>query len=450
MEGKHNPFIPVLVPRNDDQMYSILGSSQYLCGKLQGFPPQQSYFSPNFHPVHFGNASLLTQTGKCSKQNSLNPPIIIGHTRLKKFPTSMGLSEGLVVAYHAPYYKVLFESYITEEELLSLLNKNTKEEVNITNISAKRSTDKQMAQADMFIYNTGNTKSSRTVEILKQQPSPSQALNLERKHYLPNNFNKARNCRCNFQGCQKYPCFGLPGTRPLYCKEHRSAEMVDVKNKKCEEPGCLTRPYFGLPNERQRYCKIHRKNGMVDVSSRKRCEYHECHKQPAFGWPHEAARFCKAHSHKGMDDVNNRRCEFEKCQKHPSYAFCGERPRFCKQHSQDGMVIVRRRTNPSNKETQDTFFEKHEENGNYESPEESIQLSPSHITTPEGFLTQSRQQQPSPPENITHDQATLDNASMDVIEAPNNQNNHKLSVLSHISSQVLCEVSTHLDSEKEL
>lgn len=62
------------------------------------------------------------------------------------------------------------------------------------------------------------------------------------------------NRRCQFPGCSKRPCFGLPGQRPSFCGTHRDSEMVDVISHKCGYPGCSHPAGYEANRVRSKFC----------------------------------------------------------------------------------------------------------------------------------------------------------------------------------------------------
>ena len=64
---------------------------------------------------------------------------------------------------------------------------------------------------------------------------------------MPAGSRRKRNT-CAHDGCVKRPIYNKPGeTKGVFCNEHKSEGMVDVKNKKCEHDGCVRQPVFKKP-----------------------------------------------------------------------------------------------------------------------------------------------------------------------------------------------------------
>jgi hypothetical protein len=140
---------------------------------------------------------------------------------------------------------------------------------------------------------------------------------------------------CRNENCISRSSFGFEDKKPLYCKTHKSANMIDVVSKRCEL--CELCPSFSFPEEIiRRRCKTHILDGMVDKSNKK-CEM--CITVATFGFVEQSAVRCKTHILDGMVNVHSKQCE--KCDKIPTFGFEGERALRCKTHILDGMVDVR-------------------------------------------------------------------------------------------------------------
>jgi len=150
--------------------------------------------------------------------------------------------------------------------------------------------------------------------------------------------------------------YNLVHLKSMWCKVHKTPEMVDVKNKKCI---CGKRPVYNFPGENNGVCcKQCKTNKMIDVTSKKcpcgnrpsfnvsgetigicckECKTSEmvdvinkkcpCGKKPSFNFPGETAGVCcKECKLDNMMDVINKKCQ---CGKQPSYNFPGEIIRIC-------------------------------------------------------------------------------------------------------------------------
>jgi hypothetical protein len=142
--------------------------------------------------------------------------------------------------------------------------------------------------------------------------------------------------------CGKYAIYGEPNGNAIFCKDHKTTSMIDVKNKRCEADGCQKCPTYNEPGETvAKFCKDHKTTSMIDVKN-KRCEVNGCQKRPNYNEPGETvAKFCKEHKTPSMIDVKHKRCEADGCQKCPTYNEPGETvAKFCKDHKTTSMIYV--------------------------------------------------------------------------------------------------------------
>ena len=147
---------------------------------------------------------------------------------------------------------------------------------------------------------------------------------------------------CEFNGCHVRPNFGTKGTKIAhFCAVHKADDMVNVKDKTCEFERCLVQPTFGLKESKVALmCVEHRTAEMINVKG-KTCEFAGCQTQPTFGYSWtKIARFCAVHKADDMVNVKSRTCEFEGCQKQPTFGTKRNNARFCAVHKADDMVDV--------------------------------------------------------------------------------------------------------------
>lgn len=66
-------------------------------------------------------------------------------------------------------------------------------------------------------------------------------------------------------GCNKHPCYGLPGARATHCADcFDKSTMLNVIIKKYDHPGCTISASFGLSNATISRCKKHADPGMMN------------------------------------------------------------------------------------------------------------------------------------------------------------------------------------------
>ena len=78
--------------------------------------------------------------------------------------------------------------------------------------------------------------------------------------------------RCDVDGCDKSPTFGLAGDRiASRCAAHKAPDMVNVRDKRCNGAGgCDKRPTYGLVGAPASRCASHKAPDMVNVKNAKR------------------------------------------------------------------------------------------------------------------------------------------------------------------------------------
>ena len=142
--------------------------------------------------------------------------------------------------------------------------------------------------------------------------------------------------KCKFENCTKGASFNVSTeTKVLYCSEHKTNEMINVKHKKCLE--CYKIPYFNLPDKKiGLYCSEHAKENMINIKSI-RCKL--CNKIASFGL--NKPEYCSEHKLDDMIDVTHKKCAFTNCNKYPLYNLVGSNTGlFCKGHASSNMVDV--------------------------------------------------------------------------------------------------------------
>ena len=105
---------------------------------------------------------------------------------------------------------------------------------------------------------------------------------------------------CAIDTCTKRPIFNLQGEKKaLYCKSHKTEEMVDVKNLKCLE--CNKRATYSLIGTKGMYCAEHAQPDMVFVY-KKNCNEIGCTNMAKYYFPNgpKTAQYCSKHKKKTM------------------------------------------------------------------------------------------------------------------------------------------------------
>jgi len=106
---------------------------------------------------------------------------------------------------------------------------------------------------------------------------------------------------CSVYACNKIACYGIPGSKPMFCKFHSAVSpgMVKVITNLCEQEGCGKHRIFAFAGERPRFCKGHSLPGMVDVKSKK-CDVEGCSRSPTCSIPGRKPHVCRLHASPGM------------------------------------------------------------------------------------------------------------------------------------------------------
>ena len=53
---------------------------------------------------------------------------------------------------------------------------------------------------------------------------------------------------CMHENCTQSPSYNIPTLKtPIYCKEHKSDDMIDVKSKRCIYENCTKNPSYNIP-----------------------------------------------------------------------------------------------------------------------------------------------------------------------------------------------------------
>ncbi len=88
---------------------------------------------------------------------------------------------------------------------------------------------------------------------------------------------------CAHPDCTTRPSYNIEGsTVPLFCREHKSDDMVDVRHKMCAHPDCTTIPSYNIKGSTvPLFCREHKSDDMVDVKN-KMCVHPDCTTIPSY------------------------------------------------------------------------------------------------------------------------------------------------------------------------
>ena len=72
---------------------------------------------------------------------------------------------------------------------------------------------------------------------------------------------------CRFPDCKKQSIYNFQGVKPaIYCGEHKSPGMINIRSKRCIAKDCITRPYYNFEGQTEGiYCQSHKQAGMINV-----------------------------------------------------------------------------------------------------------------------------------------------------------------------------------------
>lgn len=129
--------------------------------------------------------------------------------------------------------------------------------------------------------------------------------------------------KCKEENCKKTATFNLPNLKALYCKTHRSVDMIDVRHKTCIENNCNKNPNYNLPNLKPLYCGTHKKSDMVDVAHKK-CFEPNCKTRPTYNLPSLNPLYCDKHKKINMVDVSHTACLEQNCKIRPTFNYKNE------------------------------------------------------------------------------------------------------------------------------
>ena len=126
---------------------------------------------------------------------------------------------------------------------------------------------------------------------------------------------------CKHLECKKQASYNFEGLKAMWCKAHKTSDMINVVSKKCP---CGKQPKFNFPKEKIGVCcKECKTLEMVDITN-KRCM---CGKRPIFNFPEESiGMYCKDCKTPDMINVVNKRCL---CGKIPKFNLSGETTGVC-------------------------------------------------------------------------------------------------------------------------
>jgi len=141
--------------------------------------------------------------------------------------------------------------------------------------------------------------------------------------------------------CNVRACYGV--TKATHCAKHKEEGMANVVSNKCDYEGCELIPHFGVKGKTPTHCSKHKEEKMIDLKHSK-CEYMGCDTQAVFGLDSGKVSHCSKHKSKDMIDIKSKKCEDEICEKIATFGIKGGSPTHCFNHKCNKMVDVKHKT----------------------------------------------------------------------------------------------------------
>ncbi|CAM9719812.1 unnamed protein product, partial [Ectocarpus sp. 12 AP-2014] len=112
---------------------------------------------------------------------------------------------------------------------------------------------------------------------------------------------------CEEDGCERTGSFGYrdadgKSKGDVMCREHREADMINLKAPKCSIRGCYKAPSRGYEvDKKNKYCDNHATEEMVII--RRECATEGCKVTPNYGFERSRTH-CFTHKQPGMGKPN--------------------------------------------------------------------------------------------------------------------------------------------------
>ena len=155
--------------------------------------------------------------------------------------------------------------------------------------------------------------------------------------------------RCIHENCNKCCIYNREGeTKPLYCKNHKLENMINVITKKCIFENCNKCCIYNYEGEtRPLYCINHKLENMIDIANR-RCNVENCLKNASYNFKNvKKAKYCYEHKLENMVNVSQTLCSDVLCARTAKYNFeDNKKGMYCYKHKLDGMIYVTKKNYP--------------------------------------------------------------------------------------------------------
>ena len=125
---------------------------------------------------------------------------------------------------------------------------------------------------------------------------------------------------------------------PLYCKNHKLENMINIKRKKCIHENCKQKAYYNKKGLYPKYCSYHKLENMINVIY-KICIYQNCTHIAHYNNYGKSPIYCSDHKLDKMINVSSKKCIFKNCIKSPSYNYKNiKSPKYCIDHKLENMI----------------------------------------------------------------------------------------------------------------
>ncbi len=153
---------------------------------------------------------------------------------------------------------------------------------------------------------------------------------------------------CLFRGCHKLPFYNLPGIpNGIFCKEHKSHEMINVRRRVCCFDGCSNY----ISEKTLQFCKDHSYCEYKDTSENLDENRAVHNRLPPKSFSIPLKNYPKPSTYSSdtktfLPPSTNRLCGYHDCKRIPRYNLPSEESAlFCVQHKTEEMVMMESRTN---------------------------------------------------------------------------------------------------------
>jgi hypothetical protein len=146
--------------------------------------------------------------------------------------------------------------------------------------------------------------------------------------------------KCTVVGCDNRKLFGMPGSKPTHCREHRTSDMEYYYRHSCAFEGCKLSPSFNVEGSANGlYCMNHRKPGMVNVH-KKKCSERGCSVRASHNHPSEyTPAYCIKHAYRGMVCLTIHRCKEKGCTRFSCYGIANATSTHCAMHKKENQIF---------------------------------------------------------------------------------------------------------------